>query len=386
MNVKNLIQKYSENLPREKYEEKYFRTLPSLKWGQRKLLITLIQFLTKYYHCYKQDEKKYLLYVGASPGYNINYLMKLFPDIHFIMYDKVDTEVDLSQKNVEFYQRYFTDEDAYKYANKNLFFVCDIRTLDTKDHHNIIREIKQRIDKKTATKEDYETLVYHEEQANSIIDDNMVMQQKWANIMNPLKSHLKFRLKWDQNETKYFDGDIYFQPWIGNGSIEMRIVPNGKEKVYNNKIAEEVCFWFNKNRRREKLVSPFKGVYPFHDNILEAVILAEYLVTFKNYSYEDNEKLGERVYEMVNDITTFLSREGSIYLDIDNRFLELPRRYYTKKYENEKKRIFEKRSKQRNSEKKKLNDRKKYSPKKKYFSPKNKKNSTTTVTNSRWKK
>ena len=85
--MSQLTRKYSDNLPSEKYKNIAFRNLPEIKWGQRKLLITEIDFLTRYYDYYRKGEKKYLLYVGASPGIHINYLIYMFPVLNYILYD-----------------------------------------------------------------------------------------------------------------------------------------------------------------------------------------------------------------------------------------------------------------------------------------------------------
>jgi hypothetical protein len=72
--------------PRKKYIRKDIDLLIN-HWGQRKLLLSEIQFLTKYYDLFDNNKKKYVLYVGAAHGIHIPVLSKLFPELNFILYD-----------------------------------------------------------------------------------------------------------------------------------------------------------------------------------------------------------------------------------------------------------------------------------------------------------
>lgn len=280
-----LTRKYSDNLPKKKYVSKIFRTLPSLKWGQRKLLITEIDFLTRYYDDYRKGEKKYLLYVGASPGIHINYLNFMFPDINYILYDKAESLVD-KMDNVVFHRKYFDDNEAKKYAGMNLFFICDIRTLTIGKHLKKMRTLDESSDE----------FIQNEEKTSEIVFDDMKSQKVWCDIMKPIQSHLKFRVSWSHPVTEYYDGDVYFQPWTGNGSIEMRIVPKlNTLRVWNNKTIEEVCFYYNIHTRRKKI----NGKY--HETLLEEQILREYISKFMT-----NNNIEDTVSDMSISISVYL--------------------------------------------------------------------------------
>ena len=108
------------------FDKQKTENLKNLHWGQRKLLLSEIEFLTNYWNEYDQNLKKYVLYVGAAPGEHIKHLIKLFPTIHFILYDPAPFTIKPSD-NVTIHQEYFTDEDVQKYKNMNLFFISDIR-------------------------------------------------------------------------------------------------------------------------------------------------------------------------------------------------------------------------------------------------------------------
>src|SRR5271170_7957656 len=55
---------------------------PQLHWGQRKLLLNEIEFLTVY-----GDRSDTIIYIGAADGLHLEYLSKLFPNHNFILYD-----------------------------------------------------------------------------------------------------------------------------------------------------------------------------------------------------------------------------------------------------------------------------------------------------------
>ena len=80
--------KYFENNPEEK--EAY-----GLHWGQRKLLLSEIQFLAQHL-----DKLKYVIYAGAAPGNKAFWLSQLFPSIKFILVDPVPFQMYLDDGKV----------------------------------------------------------------------------------------------------------------------------------------------------------------------------------------------------------------------------------------------------------------------------------------------
>ena len=278
----DLVRLYNDNLPYLEYKEDTLKKKPKLHWGQRKLLMSEIDFLTRYYDRYDKG-KKYLIYIGASPGHHINYLIKMFPDIHYILYDVVNTAVELGD-NVEFHRKFFTDEEAEKYKNMNIFFVCDIRCLD-------IRRIK----KKNMQKE-----------MDEIIYDDMMKQKRWCKIIKPKSALLKFRLSWNTPKTTYFDGDLYFQIWHGRDSSEMRLVPYfDKTKVWDNKKIEGINYYHNMNTRSKNIPNkccPCLGNY--HESLVEVDILRRYLKKF----HPTVKDVDTRICDVSLSITLYLSK------------------------------------------------------------------------------
>ena len=69
-NIKRILK---NNFPRMVYRIRNEIEKTCLHWGQRKLLISEIEFLTKYSR--KNDT---ILYIGAAPGIHINILIHLY--------------------------------------------------------------------------------------------------------------------------------------------------------------------------------------------------------------------------------------------------------------------------------------------------------------------
>lgn len=217
--IKNL-NKYQQNIDG--------RSLP--EWGQLKLLMTEILFLTKYY----QHDITNVLYVGAASGYHIPYLSKMFPKISFDLFDPEPFAIKQTDK-IKIFNRFFTNEDAEKYAvefkNKKLAFITDIRTL-------LVGKAKRERDIN---------------KFNEIIDDDLKLQIGWVNIIKPFRTMIKFKLPYDNKMTECFDGKIYLQPF-SHLSTETRLIikDTTKMKKYNNSEYEKKLLYFNAHIRHKK--------------------------------------------------------------------------------------------------------------------------------------
>ncbi len=192
-----------------------------LHWGQLKLFLSEVEFLTKVLSDEKRDPSKkvIMVYAGAAPGHHIVYLHSLFPEIEFQLYDPNDFVIK-TKDNILIHQQFFTDVDAeywkvYKeQKNIHLVFVSDIRT-EPATQENIIR--------------------------------NMNMQLEWWKIMEPELSMFKFRLPWEEGKTEYPEGEIYTQAFPGPTSSETRLIVKKGAKIisYDNKRYEDACFYHN---------------------------------------------------------------------------------------------------------------------------------------------
>eukprot|EP00002_Diphylleia_rotans_P017913 TRINITY_DN3475_c0_g1_i1.p1 TRINITY_DN3475_c0_g1~~TRINITY_DN3475_c0_g1_i1.p1 ORF type:complete len:561 (-),score=88.29 TRINITY_DN3475_c0_g1_i1:168-1850(-) len=188
-----------------------------IHWGQRKLLLSEIEFLSMY------GKKGHpVVYAGAAPGTHISYLVELFPDFEFFLYDPAPFTVKESNR-VFCHQQLFTDEVAEKFAGKQALFISDIRAADWS--------------------------LLSEDETDAQVREDMESQQRWHLIMQPLKSMLKFRLSWKPGKTVYLKGDIYLPIWGPITTTEARLIPSDGLHEYDNTAYEEQMFFFNTVQR-----------------------------------------------------------------------------------------------------------------------------------------
>ena len=218
--------------PRMKYYRRNKEDKKAIHFGQRKLLLSEIWFLTNYIDKCSRNEKNnpHVVYAGAADGTHITILSDLFPKIIFHLYDPRKFRINASNK-IFIYNQYFTNKDAYHWKdqqkiNNNIFFISDIRTAD------------------------YKTMS-PEENENAIISDNK-MQEKWIKIIKPVAAFCKYRPPYPINEKyktfTYFDGHLFKQPWAPQTSTETRLViGNGKfeSKAYDTELYQDQMFYHN---------------------------------------------------------------------------------------------------------------------------------------------
>jgi len=290
-NAPRLLTPDMSRMKYDKKQEQHLSATDNLHWGQRKLLMSEIEFFTNYYDDYDQGEK-YVLYIGSADGYHINYLMDMFPELKFLLFDKRKTFV--TKKNAQIFERYFTDADAQKYKNMNLFMICDIRNLDVAEYKKNIHEL------------------------DKLIVNDMNMQKHWFHIINPKKALLKFRLPYTMPTIKYLSGDIYIQLWAKNASTETRLVPNTNEITYDAKKYEEQMFYFNNVIRRATYNNTeYNCIGNNYDCITEAAIIKNYLNRF-------NSKLSKSINESICDISISITIYLSQYVKnpINEKYLK----------------------------------------------------------------
>lgn len=192
------------------YQSRRFETKRTIKWGQRKLLLSEIQFLTHFWDV-KQVPQPVIVYAGAAPGTHIPFLSCLFPEITFHLYDPRAFNIAATDKIV-IHQELFGDAQKYFWTtqqmeNENVFLISDIRTGDLKV--------------------DTDPQVYE-----SKIWNDMLLQQDWVRTIQPVSALLKFRLPYGQGRrgerqatVDYLDGRLFTQCFSGSTSSETRLVP-----------------------------------------------------------------------------------------------------------------------------------------------------------------
>jgi hypothetical protein len=246
---------------RKKYEHMKVGKKKTIHDGQRKLLMSEIEFMTNEYHTLDKNNK-ILLYIGASAGERSIHtytLAILFPEFEYHLYDKNDFYPRLTElKNVKIFKRWFTDNDSKNYKNKNVLLVSDMRDPDIGNYKNKSNGVNTK-------------------NMNKIVNDDMNIQSKFYFDINPASALLKFRLPWAPGKTEYLDGTIYYQVWQGLHSTETRLIPNGKIKKYDNTAYEERLFYFNTETRFRFYKHDYKCYGHCFDCISEITILENYI-------------------------------------------------------------------------------------------------------------
>ena len=217
--------KYTPRQPKEK------RSI--VHRGQRKLLMSEIGLLVQL-----DPRRDYtVVYAGAAPGIHTPFLSELFPNVTFQLYDPSPFKIAETDR-IKLFNIPFTDDEAKQYASvPNLVFICDIRR--STDEH--------------------------------LVWEDMQMQQRWHEIMEPEFTSLKFRLPWPEhgvlqsgvNTVEYLDGDIHLPIWGWQSTTESRLViKKGRHqgrKTYDCLVYEEEMSFFNKVVRPSIHYQPVRG-------------------------------------------------------------------------------------------------------------------------------
>ncbi len=219
---------YTRSDPTMTYVERPPEMKTVVKWGQLKLIISEMQALLLFW---KPEEVPHLtvVYAGAAPGQHFPIMASMFPNITWHLYDPAEFKIKPTDR-IRLYREHFTDDIAAQWSNRrDVFFFSDIRTVSHKTSTS--REVEIGVQK------------------------DMLDQQRWVQMMNPYKAHLKMRLPyWKDNNPGTFDylyGYILYQSYSGPSSTETRLVPvrNAEGRyykfTYDVKEYEERLFYHN---------------------------------------------------------------------------------------------------------------------------------------------
>jgi hypothetical protein len=219
---------------KEKYRRREKDEKSVLHWGQRKLFLAELEFLTMY-----ANPNDIVVYVGSAPGNHTYFLTLLFPFIRkFILIDpspfyaKSTSDIEIIQ---DFFKPEHIEQIKKEYSSDNILFISDIRSA-------------------CPMQEDDETVEMK-------VKQDMQIQMDWVLALKPRKSMLKFRLPWESGETEYLDGDIYYQPWAPSTSTETRLITDGtSKKMYSNRDYEQRMFYFNTHTRTNLHIHSIEGI------------------------------------------------------------------------------------------------------------------------------
>lgn len=267
----------------------YLRSF-NTKLGQRKLLLSEIEFLSLY-------PKEFVLYVGAAPNWKGYFLAKLFPETKFIFVDPRDFEIFTDKKHT----LHFDHPDIVYIKGSKDSRIKIAHDVNSPDILDFIRNSKHRIyllqdfftidyAKLFAPLDvhlisDIRTKYYSESPSDLDVLYNMAQQAIWIYHLGAKRSVLKFRQPYYQTDTRdekeimkqyaddykdtfdkfkelfdvdmiedyfnkklrYLKGEIYLQPWKGNRSSESRLVITEANKIidYNIEEYENKLYYYN---------------------------------------------------------------------------------------------------------------------------------------------
>lgn len=216
--------KIDDNFPKLTYQDRRQRPTTTLHVGQIKLFATTLQFLTNYI---PKNKETHIVYAGSANGQNIHLLSKLFPNIYWYLIDPNPFYKELYKNKKVLYikNEYFTNEHAVFFKNKlkNKFtvFISDIRVSDIEDLREE-REVRA--------------------------DCDQINQYNWCKILNADISFLKFKIPRFKKKYKYFDGDLFIQPFGPITTTESRLVikKNPTDKIYDLNDYEDKFYYHNR--------------------------------------------------------------------------------------------------------------------------------------------
>lgn len=293
-------------------------------WGQRKLFMSELEFLTLY-----GNRSNIVVYAGAAPGTHIPYLSELFPGITFILVDPCDFWIDPTER-IQIRKEFFTDEIAKEFSRFRPLFISDIRTADAK--------------------------VLQPEEVEDAVEEDQRMQMRWHALINPHASMLKFRLPWGAGQTRYLRGDIYIQVWPGATSSETRlvVVPPASGVVelvdYDNTKYEQQMFYHNNVTRVSYYhhdVRGVKGLCHCYDCASEVAIWTLYIMTDnavlrrklaikpKHHSYY----LTAQIARYINELTVRLGNGKSRYRTLEVSLQSQSKWFEAKRFDAKKKKV-----------------------------------------------
>ena len=286
---------------------------PLCHWGQKKLLLSEIQFLTNI--CIKLNIKKLkdyvIIYIGSADGTHLPILFEMFPELEWHLYDPnpFSKYVKKYGKNKVFiYNEYFTNETIYKIKkniNKKILFISDIRV--TPKDEQVMKDMKDQGKWGLELNADFMLLKFR-------LPYNEPNTYKPLNI-NDLEFNKKYINNFDliAKDCIYLKGIIYLQLYHPTYSTELRLfVEKNKENKYSlddyNYIDIENKL-FNYNSEIRGILNnenyEFLNLIPGYDTSIECILEYNIIEKYYNYFYNNNKN---EIINKLFDINLFLEK------------------------------------------------------------------------------
>ena len=263
------VRSVSDGFPRTQYRRRTSEAKSVIHWGQRKLLISEIEFLTEH-----GALSPIVVYAGAAPGSHLHQLASFFPLHKFVCFDPAPFNVRL-RENLITKQEMFTNDVALEFANQPILFISDIRAAD----HDFVDGAAF--------------------QAQVSLD--MHQQQHWVSIMKPAASLLKFCLPYEAGATSYLSGSIRLPVWGPITTTETRLLVKGSDlsqKIYDHRTYEENMFFFNTTMRVALFEHDCEGEGLDHcyDCRAEVEILQQFIESEHYIAFADEQAASDKTH------------------------------------------------------------------------------------------
>ncbi len=248
---------FSRTLDYDTAEERDYRRRTNdlktvLHWGQRKLLISEVEFLTQYV---EPEQETTLVYAGAAPGTHILFLAEMFPTLHFILVDPRPFSIkDVLRKRIE------QDRDGLPLPGEDGIATPPDRRSEEKKRESRIsggdepvpitasrwRNVDLRngfftdemaVELRKSLRERGHVVLFcsdvrtsEDAESQDTITHDMNLQQGWHLALRPRASLFKFRLPWTQGETEYLRGRVTLPVWSPVTSTECRLIVDADDE------------------------------------------------------------------------------------------------------------------------------------------------------------
>jgi hypothetical protein len=286
----------TDTCPEKDYKKRGETVKTTVHWGQRKLLMSEIEFLTL---IGKQGlHQAVVVYAGAAPGTHISYLADMFPSTHFVLVDPAPFSIR-ETPFIHIINDLFTNALARELRNdnKNIYFISDIRTADSFTDEEHVVEQK--------------------------VAEDMQAQQMWHLLLDSKRSMLKFRLPWDGESSIYLNGDIYLPVWGPQSTTECRLITKAGDAAYsftkydNSKYERQLSF-FNQVTRHslfrhtvDTIQARKQGLDHCYDCKAEVEILRNYCTEIDPRPTMDSD-IDARIIRMSAEMSRFISKQRTL--------------------------------------------------------------------------
>jgi len=286
---------------------------PICHWGQRKLLLSEIQFFTNIFNKINSYNNYIVVYIGSADGTHLPILFKLFPDLEWLLYDPNPFNPLIKKYNkVKIFNQFFLDTTIPHVIknsnNKKILFISDIR-VTTKDEQ-VMNDMINQARWGTLLKADFMLLKFRlpYNEPNSFIPKNItdLKLDKTINyISNP---------HFIANHTIYLKGKIYLQLYHPQYSTELRLFvekTNNSYELdnYNYTDIENKIFNYNSEVRPFFInvkEYDFLNIIPGFDISIENIM--EYHIIFNYYKIVKNIDNKNIIIKKLYDINSFLEK------------------------------------------------------------------------------